>query len=134
MKKVLLGFLICSFLSSFVSAQAPCRPSKHARLPVITSLTYHKARPKLIAMGWQPVQTINQNKAKDDPNISYGNGAIFWKRGYWEVEFCSGTGLAACGFLFKNAYGNRLRVTTQGEELIKPRAFARVSSYEFVCN
>lgn len=129
---VLLVFL--SFGQTALLAQSRCIPSRHAKLPLILNLSYHKARPKLLAAGWQPFETIHYNEARTNPNTSYGNGQIFWKKGYWEVEFCSGTGLGACGFLFEDAYGNKLRVTTAGEEYPKQKAFARVTGYKFVCD
>lgn len=116
-----------------VGQNKPCRPRRHAKLPAITELTYHRARKKLVAAGWQPVRTKSYNEADSDPDISYGNGQTFWKRGYVEVESCSGTGVAACAFLFEDAYGNRLRVTTAGEELPKEKVYARVSGFRFVC-
>jgi hypothetical protein len=109
-------------------------PKKHAKLPVITEQTYAIARKKLLAAGWQPVQSISYNEANKNPNTAYGNGNIFWKRGYREIEFCSGTGVAACGFLFKDVYGNRLRVTTAGEEIPRQKAHAKVTGYQFVCD
>lgn len=115
---VALSILIASSGVSLF-AQAKCQPSKHAKLPLILNLTYHKARPKLIAAGWQPFPTIHHNEAAENQTTSHGNGRIFWRRGYWEVEFCSGTGLAQCLFLFEDAYGNRLRVSTAGEEFQK---------------
>lgn len=130
---VLLSFVgVFGTLASF--AQKPCVPQKHAKFPAIVSMTYHKARPKLLAAGWQPLATIHHNKTKEHSDISYGNGAIFWKRGYLEIEACSGTGLAPCSFLFSDAYGNKLRVVTLGEEYPKQKAFARVDNYKFVCD
>jgi hypothetical protein len=94
--KYMLVFAI--FLSSSFHAlgQAPCAPSKHAKLPMVLGLTYHKARPKILAAGWQPLQTIHHNKAAEDINTSHGNGRLFWKKAYWELENCAGTGLAPC--------------------------------------
>jgi hypothetical protein len=135
MKRRWLAVLMCGLVASVVLAQdRPCRPAKHARLPAITELTYHKARKMLLAAGWQPLRTISFNEANSDTRIAYGNGRIFWKRGYVEVEACAGTGIAACAFLFKDAYGNRLRVTTEGEELPKQKAYARVTGFHFVCD
>lgn len=134
MKRTWLAILICGLATNIALAQdSPCRPRRHAKLPAITEFTYHKARKKLLAAGWQPLQTKSFNKADSDPDISYGNGRLFWKRGYVEVEGCSGTGVGACGFLFKDAYGNRLRVTTAGEELPRQKAYARVTGFRFVC-
>jgi hypothetical protein len=73
------------------------------------------------------------NEANTDPDIKYGNGPLFWRKGYVELEACSGTGVAACAFLFKDAYGNRLRVTTEGEEIPRLKSYARVSGVRFMC-
>ena len=135
MKRIWLAILICGFVMVNVPAKTkPCNPRRHARLPAITELTYDKARKKLLAAGWQPLQTKSFNGANSDPDIADGNGRIFWKRGYVEVESCSGTGVAACAFLFKDAYGNRLRVTTAGEELPEQKAHATVTGFKFVCD
>ena len=134
MKRIWLAVLICGLVTGFAFAKdKPCGPNKHARVPAITELTYPKARKRLLSAGWQPLRTKSFNEADTDPDISYGNGQLFWRRGYLEVESCSGTGVAACAFLFKDAYGNRLRVTTAGEELPKEKAYARVTGLRFVC-
>ena len=133
MKTWWLSILICFLTGGALAQERPCVPEKHARLPAITELTYHKARKKLLAAGWQPLQTKSFNEADTDLDTSHGNGRLFWRRGYVEVEACSGTGVAACAFLFKDAYGNRLRVTTAGEELPRQRAYAHVTGYSFVC-
>lgn len=87
----------------------------------------------LLASGWQPLRTKSLGVAGSDPDITSGNGPAFWRRGYLELEACSGTGLAACAFLFRDAYGNRLRVTTDGEELPRQKAYATVNGFRFVC-
>jgi len=134
MKRTWLAILICSLATNIALAQDRlCQPRRHAKLPAITEFTYHRARKKLLATGWQPLQTKSFHEADSDPDISHGNGHLFWKRGYVEVEGCSGTGIGACGFLFKDAYGNRLRVTTAGEELPRQKAYARVTGFRFVC-
>lgn len=109
-------------------------PSKHAKLPTVTGFTYHKARKALLSAGWQPLQTKSFNEANTDPDISSGNGALFWKKGYIEVEACAGTGIAACAFLFNDAYGNRLRITTAGEEDPKENAYVKVTGLRFLCD
>ena len=135
MKPTLLAVLICIFLSSNLQAQEkPCAPRRHAKLPAITEFTYHKARKKLLAAGWQPLQTKAFNEAEEYPDIKYGNGLGFWRKGYVEIEACSGTGVAACAFLFKDAYGNRLRVTTSGEDSPREKYYARVTGFKFVCD
>lgn len=135
MKKVWLTILTGALLpGSVLTQQPPCQPHKHAKLPAITDFTYHKARKRLLAVGWQPVRTKSFNEASTDPDISHGNGRLFWRKGYVEVEVCSGTGVAACSFLFKDPYGNRLRVTTAGEEVPRRKYYARVTGVKFVCD
>ena len=130
MKRALLAALICSLTAGFAAAQdEPCHPRRHPRIPAIRDLTYHAARKRLLAAGWKPLRT----KSANDPDVSEGNGPSFWRRGYSEVEACSGTGLGNCAFLFKDGYGNHLRVITAGEELPKDKAYARVTGFRFVC-
>ena len=133
MRRLLLTVLFAGVLPGVVLTQErPCQPRRDAKLPAITDSTYHKARKRLLAAGWQPVQTKSFNEADSDPDISHGNGRLFWRKGYVEVEACSGTGMAPCSFLFKDAYGNRLRVTTAGEEVPRRKYYARVTGFEFV--
>ena len=134
MKKsiAVLTFSILFCLPLKTTGQA-CMPAKHAKLPLIINMTYHRARPRLLAAGWQPHPTIHHNEASKNPATSYGNGEIFWKKGYWEIEDCAGTGLAPCIFLFEDVYGNRLRVSTAGEEYPRQKIFAKVTGYKFVC-
>jgi hypothetical protein len=135
MKNIWLSILGCALTVGIsLKRDKPCQPRRHARLPPITELVYSKARKKLLAAGWQPFQTKTFNEADEDPDIMSGNGPVFWKRGYMELESCSGTGMAACAFLFKDAYGNHLRVTTTGEEMPKEKAYAIVTGFNFVCD
>ena len=78
------------------------------------------------------IVTKSFNEVDTDPDISSGNGPLFWRRGYIELEASSGTGLGCCAFLFNDAYGNRLRVCTAGEELPRRKAYATVTNFEFV--
>jgi len=124
---LLIGLMFCV---NFVAQDLPCKPHRHAKIPAIKDLTYHQARKKLLAAGWQPHRT----KSLSDLDISSGNGPLFWRKRYVEIEACSGTGVAACAFLFKDAFGNRLRVTTSGEELPHEKSFARITGVKFVCD
>ncbi|HEV2862290.1 MAG TPA: hypothetical protein VGX48_14865 [Pyrinomonadaceae bacterium] len=134
MKRTLLALLFCLMAAGAAPAQdRPCRPARHAKLPAVKGSAYHRARKMLLAAGWRPSRTKPRDVAADDPDISYGNGRLFWRRGYTEVESCSGTGVAACAFLFEDAHGNRLRVTTAGEELPRRKAYAAVTGFRFVC-
>src|SRR6266498_2248186 len=130
MKGSWFAVLVCILATgTALPKDKPCQPHRHAKLPAIAELTYHKARKRLIAVGWQPLRRRSIDEADTDQDIIYGNGPIFWKRGYMEVEACSGRGMAACTFLFEDAFGNRLRVTTAGEELPKEKAYARVTGF-----
>ncbi|MDX6501194.1 MAG: hypothetical protein QOG23_4454 [Blastocatellia bacterium] len=107
----------------------PRQPTRHARVPAIVGVTYIRARKMLLAAGWHPLRT---NSSATDEGVSSWNGPLFWRRGYIELENCSGTRLAACAFLFKDRFGNQLRVITEGEELPKDNAHAQVISTRFV--
>lgn len=129
--------LCCTLLFGFGTPGAFAQttkpaPTKAAKLPAIKGMTYHKARKVLLAKGWKPVQTIESKDASTSPETKYGNGREFWKRGYVEVESCSGTGEAPCAFLFRDSKGRRLRVITKGEESPARKAFAVVSDLELV--
>src|SRR2546422_6236777 len=114
-----------------MAQRKPCRPARHAKLPRVTGLTYQRARRILLEAGWQPLKT---KSSATDVDISYGNGPLFWRKGYIELEACSGTGVAACAFLFKDRYGNRLRVATEGEELPREDAHATENVSRFICD
>ena len=124
--------LVLSLTTTLALAQRkPCRPARHAKLPAIARLTYLRARRILFAAGWRPLKRKSSASGVD---ISHANGPFFWRKGYVELESCSGTGVAACAFLFKDRFGNRLRVTTEGEELPDQKAQARVNGVRFVCD
>lgn len=128
-------FLILSAASSVVNA-APknCQPKQFTPIPSLHKLNYHEARSKLIASGWFPIQTKQRGVIPDnDPDISTGNGRLFWERGYLEVESCAASGLSNCAFRWADKYGNHARVFTQGEENPKAKAYAMGSGGEFVC-
>lgn len=135
MKAKVTLLIVLSLLTSTSYAGTKCYPKQHAKIPTgIVDQTYHKARKMLLASGWQPLQTIPDNEAEDNPNISSdGNGKTYWEKGYVEVQACAGTGMAPCAFLFKDAYGNKLGVFTKGEEDPEYKAYARVSTYKFEC-
>lgn len=91
----------------------PISTNGEASVPQIFGVIYDDARKRLIEAGWTPVQ---QNHLHIQELGEYGNGKIFWERGYWEVESCSGTGAGFCLFRFSDPRGRVLRVVTQGEE------------------
>lgn len=135
MKRACLAILVCCLAAGVAAAQeTECRPRRHGKIPAIKDLTYHKARKRLLAAGWRPLKTKFATGPDADPNLTNGNAPAFLRRGYVEVESCAGTGWAACAFLFKDAYGNRLRVNTMGEELTRPRSYAHVNAFRFICD
>lgn len=83
-------------------------------VPKIYGISYDAARKILIKRGWLPAtQHMLHGNTVD---VQSGNGPIFWKRGYWELESCSGTGMAYCLFKFVDPSGRVLAVVTEGEE------------------
>ena len=89
-------------------------PSGQPAIPKIYGKAYGAARKLLIQEGWAP----NKRQAfhGEEADVQSGNGPIFWKRGYWELESCSGTGSAFCLFEFTDPTGRLLEVVTEGEE------------------
>lgn len=130
-KSLLILVLICSATGIAFAKDKQCKPANHAKVPAIAEFTYHKARKALLAAGWQPLQTVRWQEVDEK---LFGHARAFWEKGYVEVEDCAGTGVGACSFLFKDAYGNRLHVTTAGEELPEEKIYARITGFEFVCD
>ena len=129
-----LGFVIFS-VTLCSAAFAECAISRHAQVPNIYGLSYDTAREQLIRAGWQPISNMDQTGGPASSDILSGNGEIFWKRGYVEVESCAGTGTAQCLFAFSDIYSNKLKVTTSGDEAaIKGKSYhAKVQHYELAC-
>lgn len=133
MKSLLICYILLGFGTTGAFAQKTKTASvKTPKAPAVTGMTYHKARKVILARGWKPYRSIPENEVATNTDIKSGNGAEFWKRGYVEVEACSGTGEAPCAFEFRDAKGNRLRVITKGEENPKRKSFAIVSDVEVV--
>lgn len=101
----------------------------HAPLPRIGGLIYDEARDMLIQAGWQPF--LNSWTKGFDWDMKLGNGLYFWKKGFWEIQNVCPTGLAYCTFLFRDVYGNQLKVVTAGEALEDLDATPRVWSWSF---
>lgn len=92
---------------------SPTNPDQPA-IPKIYGRPYDVARRVLIKGGWLPNKRLPIHGESVD--VQSGNGPIFWQRGYWELESCSGTGSAFCLFEFTNPTGRLLEVVTEGEE------------------
>lgn len=121
------------FVSSVLALDCPA-PKRAVPIPTLKSLSYHRARARLFAAGWIPVQTKPRGVNPDNnPDISSGNGRLFWERGYLEIESCAGTGLSPCSFRWADKFGNQIRVVTRGEEMGERKVFATVSSSKFLC-
>src|SRR4030095_6073851 len=78
-------------LMSWALDWEPCTPKTHASVPNLKNLNYHQARERLLAEGWKPHATLTQLPSNSGIQ---GNLNEFWNKGYHEVEFCSGTGIA----------------------------------------
>jgi hypothetical protein len=87
--------------------------SKHIPLPRIRWLPYDQARAQLVDYGWHP--DLRHWADSTDPDVAFGNGPYYWQKGFREIVQAYGTGTAACVFAFKDAYGHRLEVLTEGE-------------------
>ncbi len=132
----IVGALLVIALSAASSARAEdeaalraCKRSDpHATVPRIDGLSYDQARKKILAAGWKPRVTAEQ-----DDTLTYGNGPIFWSRGYREVEVCAGTGLGQCLFDFVDGRGNRLQIETAGEEDPEGSYHAIVDKTRLLC-
>ncbi len=134
---ILKTTLCCALLFGFGAGDAFAQNTQTVsvrtpKAPAVTGMIYHKARKIILARGWKPYRSIPENEVATNTDIKSGNGKEFWKRGYVEVEACSGTGEAPCAFEFRDAKGNRLRVITKGEENPKRKSFAIVSDIEVV--
>lgn len=89
-------------------------PSGELSVPKIYGKTYDTARKLLIKEGWQPNERLISYGR--DPAVQMGNGPTFWKRGYYELVTCSGSGMAECLFEFFDPTHRILEVVTAGEE------------------
>lgn len=102
--------------SSQYSDFFPQPPSAvHAPLPRIGGHEYDLAREMLIHVGWQPY--MNHWSRGEDWDMTFGNGAYFWQKGYHEIQSACPTGYSQCVFAYEDAYGNKLIVVTAGEAI-----------------
>lgn len=84
---------------------------------------YREARNKIVAAGWTPLQSNTEN----DERLSHGAAKEFWKNGYFEIEECGGDWPTFCYFIFKDSLGNKLFVTTVGNQFSGQAASATVT-------
>ena len=101
----------------------------HTPIPRIAGRTYDEARELLLKAGWQPRR--QHWTYASEPDMQYGNGKVFWERGYQEIIHASSTGLGHCSFGFGDVYGNRLTVVTAGEEYDEGEPHAHVWNWFF---
>ena len=94
-------------------------------IPKIYGQSYDAARRILIKAGWQPNK--HESNYGTEADVQSGNGPLFWQRGYWELDACSGTGVAHCLFEFVDPAQRVLIVVTEGEEDESGAAHATVS-------
>lgn len=103
--------------------------ANHTPIPKIAGTTYDDARARLVDAGWQP--RLHHWSYASEPGMQYGNGLIFWQRGYHEIIHASGTGLGHCTFGFHDVYGSKLVIVTAGEVDEERCADAYVWSWHF---
>lgn len=96
-------------------------------IPNIYQLTYDEARRIILEAGWQP--QFHSWVYAQGVEVQSGNGPIWWERGYYEIEACSGTGYGFCKFVFRDAHYRTLTVVTGGEERADGSGKARVVNY-----
>lgn len=104
--------------------EASLAVKREATVPQIGGLGYDQARKLLIEKGWTPTR-----HAGDAMRVTTGNGPVFWKREYREVDACAGTRTAPCLFRFSDASGRVLVVVTEGKEASDGSAHATVALY-----
>jgi hypothetical protein len=73
-------------------------------------MKYSQTREIILNAGWQG----NKKRWQDVPE--YGQVRdLYYNNGWYEIDDCSGTGLAPCRFEFHNVHGNKLVVIAEGE-------------------
>lgn len=79
-----------------------------AKLPRLERLDLPVARERLLTQGWRP----------DRPEADEGEDGMretLRGLGFPELEGCAGTGMGYCNFHYRNAAGDRLKLTSAGE-------------------
>ena len=82
------------------------------KIRIRQNMPYYKARRILLNDGWQ----ASYSRWQDIPEYGRVND-YYYKKGWREVEDCSGTGMGYCMFNFHDAYGHKLSVVTAGDEM-----------------
>ena len=93
----------------------------------LIGLSYDQARQLILSDGWSPRRGDGESA-----DVEFGNGRIFWERGFTELQGASGTGAAHCRFEFTDALGQVLVVITTGEESETGEYHAKVSGVRIV--
>ena len=131
--KLAFGCIFLMVLSCMATAnETECSENK-IDLPNLEGKTYHEARKTIISKGWKPNQTIFLKLASESPDIQFGNGPLFWKKGYIELESCAGTGMGWCAFSFKKNK-MKIQIITIGEESPEDKVYAVVDKQLLLCN
>mgnify|MGYP003609061086 CR=1 FL=1 len=97
--RVLLASAV-SLMLSVSAITASDAPSFPKRTP------YDEARESLLALGYTPITAPNADQCEANDERCAGRP---------EMLFCSGTGLARCGFLWKSPRGALYEIGTIGE-------------------
>lgn len=72
-----------------------------------------EARAELLRQGWVPVRVDKKLADGERENLD-AEARLLFEAGFFEVEYCTGTGLNYCSFNYQRR-GECLRINTQGE-------------------
>ncbi|MGB1217042.1 MAG: hypothetical protein ACPG5P_04155, partial [Saprospiraceae bacterium] len=71
--------------------QSTIEQKKDLDLKSLEGQAYDAARKLILNAGWSPIKQDATAAVAEGGVAKYGNGKIFWERGYHEVGACSGT-------------------------------------------
>lgn len=98
----------------------------------INGLSYREARPLIMGAGWKPLQTLYEGTDDYEMNATSEDAKAILRKGFHELQSCTGGGPSYCAFLFQNKNGDQLRVVTKGEQWDEPSPSARVAGYRLI--
>jgi hypothetical protein len=112
-RRVICRVLCCVFALTMSMCVAATRTDAE-ELPIQRGERIATARIKLLQAGWRPVETFLRLYSPNTYEHRVGGTGELYKRGYVEVEVCSGTGRNYCRFNYIRN-GQCLTVVTAGE-------------------
>jgi len=101
----------------------PCTISEKGAFNHLIDRTFGRpyllVRQRFIAAGWYPKalrETSRWRAPPEPPYVPMGQDRLFLEKSYNEVDSCATDRDAPCNFLFQNGRGDKMRVSTNGEE------------------